>query len=70
MLRRRGARAGIEKRVHAQGFRHSHAANMAAAGIPLNVIQRQLGHRNVATTSRYIDNVRPEDVVAAVREMG
>ena len=56
--------------MHAHGLRHSHAANMAAAGLPLNVIQRQLGHANVATTSRYIDHVRPEDVVAAVRGDG
>lgn len=27
MLRRRVARAGIEKRVHAHGFEHSHAAS-------------------------------------------
>ena len=70
MLRRRATKAGIEKRVHAHGFRHSHAANMASAGIPLNVIQRQLGHSNVATTSRYIDDVQPADVVAAVRDLG
>ena len=70
MLRRRAIKAGVEKRVHAHGFRHSHAANMASAGLPLNVIQRQLGHSNVATTSRYIDHVQPADVVAAVRGMG
>ncbi len=70
MLRRRVARAGIEKRVHAHGFRHSHAAKMAAAGVPLNLVQRQLGHRNVATTSRYIDHIAPADVVKAVRELG
>lgn len=70
MLRRRVAKAGLEKRVHAHGFRHSHAANMAAAGIPLNVIQKQLGHSNVSTTSRYIDHVQPADVVSAIRAMG
>ncbi len=70
MLRRRTAKAGIEKRVHAHGLRHSHAANMAAAGIPINVIQRQLGHSNVATTSRYLDHVQPADVVEAVRRLG
>ncbi len=70
MLRRRATKAGIEKRVHAHGLRHSHAANLASAAIPLNVIQRQLGHSNVATTSRYIDHVAPADVVAAVRGLG
>ena len=43
---------------------------MAAEGLPLNVIQRQLGHTNLATTSRYLDHVAPEDVIAAVRQMG
>ncbi len=70
MLRRRTERAGLDRRVHAHGFRHSHAANMAAEGLPLNVIQRQLGHTNLATTSRYLDHVAPEDVIAAVRKMG
>lgn len=70
MLRRRSAKAGIDKRVHPHGFRHSHAANMAAGGIPLNVIQRQLGHSNVSTTSRYLDHVQPADVVSAVRTLG
>ena len=69
MLRRRTLKAGIEQRVHAHGLRRSHAANMAAAGVPLNVIQRQLGHANVATTSRYIDHVQPADVIAAVRAL-
>ena len=36
----------------------------------MNVIQKQLGHSNVATTSRYIDHVAPEDVIAWVRAMG
>jgi site-specific recombinase XerD len=70
MLRRRAARSGVEKRVHAHGLRHSHAANLAAAGVPLNVIQKQLGHANVSTTSRYIDHVAATDVVAAVRDLG
>ena len=42
---------------------------MAAAGVPLNVVQKQLGHRNVATTSRYIDHIAPADVIKAVREL-
>ena len=70
MLRRRALKSGVEKRIHAHGLRHSHAANMAAAGVALNVIQKQLGHSNVSTTSRYIDHVQPADVVAAVRAMG
>jgi integrase len=32
-------RAGIEKRVHAHGFRHTHAAELAMEGKPVNLIQ-------------------------------
>ena len=70
MLARRTSRAGVNKRVHAHGFRHSHAANMAAAGIPLNVIQKQLGHSNISTTSLYLDHIQPTQVIAAIRGMG
>jgi site-specific recombinase XerD len=67
MLARRRKRADIEKRVHAHGFRHSHAADLAASGLPINIIQSQLGHSNAATTSRYIDHLNPRQVIEAVR---
>lgn len=66
MFPRIARRAGISKRVHAHGFRHTHAAELAAEGIPLNVIQRQLGHANLAVTSIYLDHIAPADVIAAV----
>lgn len=68
MLARRTAKAGIDKRVHAHGFRHSHAAELAGRGTPMHVIQRQLGHANVSVTSRYVDHLRPQEVIDAVRE--
>ena len=37
LLPRLAARAGIEKRVHAHGLRHAHAAELAAKGLPANV---------------------------------
>ena len=54
MLARRRTKAGIEKRVHAHGFRHYHAADLAACRLPINVIQAELGHSNAATTSRWL----------------
>ena len=33
LLPRLGARAGIDKRVHAHGLRHSHATELVAAGV-------------------------------------
>ncbi len=70
LLPRLARKAGIEKRVHAHGLRHTHAAAMAQANIPLNVIQAQLGHSNVATTSRYLAHVAPQAVIDAVRSLG
>lgn len=67
LLPRLASRAGIEKRVHPHGLRHTHAAQLASEGVPLNIIARQLGHSNVATTSRYIDHIAPQDVVDAMK---
>ena len=35
-------------------LRHAHAVDMAPEGVPLNVIQRQLGHTNLGVTSTYL----------------
>jgi Phage integrase family len=43
LLSRLAAKAGIEKRVHPHGLRHTHAAELAAEGMPLNFVQAQLG---------------------------
>jgi site-specific recombinase XerD len=68
LLARLAAKAGIEKRVHAHGLRHSHAADLVREGVPVNLIQRQLGHASLAVTSAYLDHIAPEHVVAVIRE--
>lgn len=67
MVKRRAARAGIEKRVHPHGLRHTHAAELSREGTPVNVIQAQLGHASLATTSVYLDHIAPADVIALGR---
>jgi integrase len=69
LLPRLARRAGIAKRVHAHGLRHSHAARLAAGNVPINIIARQLGHSNIGTTSRYLDHIAPGDVIAAIRSL-
>jgi len=32
--------------------------------VPLNIIQRQLGHANVGTTSIYLQGIDPEEIIA------
>ena len=68
LLHRLARKAGIEKRVHPHGLRHTHAAELAAEGVPLNIIQAQLGHSNAATTSRYLDHIAPRQVVETMRK--
>jgi site-specific recombinase XerD len=67
MLRRLAGRAGIEKRIHPHGLRHTMAVEMLREGFDLVTIQRQLGHTSLATTERYLRHLSPEDVIQAVR---
>jgi len=64
MLRRLAAKAGLEKRVHPHGLRHTHAAELVREGVPVNVIRDQLGHASLAVTDRYLRNVAPADLIA------
>ena len=68
LLPRLARKANVEKRVHAHGLRHTFAAQLAAEGVPLNVIQRALGHSSAATTSRYLDHIAPQEVIDVLRE--
>ena len=43
-LRRLAAAAGVRRRFAPHQLRHAHAVEMAREGVPLPVIQRQLGH--------------------------
>ena len=67
LMPRLARRAGIEKRVHAHGLRHTHAAELALEGQPMNLIQAQLGHSSLATTSRYLAHIAPAQLIEAMR---
>ena len=66
-LRRVAARAGVRRRFAPHQLRHAHALELAREGVPLNIIQRQLGHANLGTTSIYLQGIDPEEIIAAVR---
>lgn len=53
-LRRLAARAGVEKRVHPHGLRHTYAVKLDKEGFPLRDIRDLLGHANVGTTDAYL----------------
>ena len=60
-------KAGIAKRVHAHGFRHTHAAQLRSEGVDIGIISKQLGHTSITTTARYLDHIAPMAVVDALR---
>jgi integrase len=40
----------------------------AAERKPMNVIQAQLGHGSLATTSRYLDHIRPQQLIDEMQQ--
>jgi site-specific recombinase XerD len=67
LLPRLAEKAGIAKRVHAQGLRYSHAVELAAEGLPAEVIQAQLGHESLASTDRYLRRIPRPDRIGALQ---
>ena len=68
LLPRLAHRAGIDKRVHAHGLRHTHTAELAEEGYPVNFIQDQLGHASLAITDRYLGHIAPAARIEALRQ--
>jgi integrase len=62
-LRRRAASAGVRRRFAPHQLRHAHAVGMAREGVPLIVIQRQLGHSNVGITSVYLQGIDSGEII-------
>lgn len=65
-LKRHLKPAGITKdRVTIHTLRHSYATHLLEAGVPLTVLQRQLGHEKIETTLRYVHLSRPAQIDSA-----
>lgn len=65
-LKRAARKVGINRRIHPHGFRHSMAYTMAMDGVPITIIQKQLGHTHISSTATYLEHIAPTDVI---REM-
>jgi site-specific recombinase XerD len=52
-LRHVARRGGVRRRFAPHQLRHAHAVEMAREGVPLIVIQRQLGHTNLVPRARF-----------------
>jgi len=66
MLHRQAARAGVRRRFAPHQLRHAHALELLREGVPLNVIQRQLGHGNLGVTSIYLQGIDPDEIIETV----
>jgi site-specific recombinase XerD len=58
---------GVRRRFAPHQLRHAHALELAREGVALNIIQRQLGHANLGTTSIYLQGIDPEEIITGVR---
>ena len=59
--------AGWERRPHPHGLRHSFTVELVKAGVPVPMIQKQLGHTSLATTSTYLAGITSADVQEAMK---
>ena len=67
-LHHAAAHAGVRRRFAPHQLRHAHAVEMSREGVPLLVIQRQLGHADLAITSVYLRGIDNTEIVHAVHE--
>ena len=58
--------AGVRRRFAPHQLRHAHAVEMAREGVPLIVIQRQLGHSNLGITSIYLQGIDNAEIIDTV----
>jgi site-specific recombinase XerD len=68
LLPKLGRQAGIGKRVHPHGLRHTHAYELMMEGVEMPIIQRQLGHVSLATTAVYLNHIAPKQVIETMRK--
>jgi site-specific recombinase XerD len=66
LLHRLAEKAGVDKRVHPHGMRHTFADELRAGGMDVVAISKLLGHSSIAVTSRYLDHLTNGQAVAAL----
>jgi site-specific recombinase XerD len=60
-------KAGVRRRFAPHQLRHAHSVEMAREGVPINVIQSQLGHANLGATSIYLQGIDSGEIIETVR---
>jgi site-specific recombinase XerD len=67
-LHRAAQNAGVRRRFAPHQLRHAHAVEMSREGVPLLVIQCQLGHADLGITSAYLRGIDNTEIIHAVHE--
>jgi integrase/recombinase XerD len=67
-LRNAARAAGVRRRFAPHQLRHAHAVEMSREGVPVVVIQRQLGHADLGITSAYLRGIDNTEIIHAVHE--
>ncbi|MGZ6637264.1 MAG: tyrosine-type recombinase/integrase [Solirubrobacteraceae bacterium] len=65
-LHRTAIQAGVRRRFAPHQLRHAHAVELLHEGIPLPLIQRQLGHSHLSTTGTYLQVISSEEIISTV----
>lgn len=60
MIKKYTAEAKINKHITPHKCRSSAATNLAASGVSIQAIAKQLGHNQISTTQRYVDVLKEE----------
>jgi site-specific recombinase XerD len=60
--------AGVRRRFAPHQLRHAHAVQMSREGVPVLVIQRQLGHADLGITSAYLRGIDNTEIIHAVHQ--
>jgi site-specific recombinase XerD len=63
LIPRLGAKAGMERRVHAHAFRHTFARELYDEGVGMMEIMLALGHASLGTTQAYLQSIGATEVV-------
>ena len=69
LLKRLAAHAGIDKRCHPHGLRHTYADELEKAGLPVSTISKLLGHSSIAVTSRYLGHLTNGHAIAELEAL-
>jgi site-specific recombinase XerD len=65
LVQEAGTSAGVTGRHFPHRWRHSYATSLIRRGVDLHVVQRLMGHSNIATTTRYL-HLSDSDLIEAI----